>query len=273
CPDRPAKTSDSRVWSSRSTFTQNTPLARIAGATELSRWTQIRSVGFSVSALTEVMAETVIPARPAFPSVVTMLTVWAARLIPARKPARRSLSVLTLASAARASRCGSAARLHAVLTAGSACNRQSFGRSAMSPARRWRRGCFWVKRVAAFRRANRVKVALPQDNPCAWSGNRGFTEPTMMRRLPEMPPQQRHIAPIGLEADVEDIPQHRDRADEEVDRDVPAHARQRAPWHAEPVRPVDDVGRRQRGCRVADARHQPQQRIEPEPDPRARDAK
>src|SRR6267142_1567100 len=45
---------------------------------------QTRSVGRGVSAETETIADTVIPCRPATPSVVTTLTVHAAWLMPSR---------------------------------------------------------------------------------------------------------------------------------------------------------------------------------------------
>ena len=51
---------------------------------ELVSFTQTSIVGFSVSADTDDIAETVTPKRPAGPSVVTMLTVAAAWLMPAR---------------------------------------------------------------------------------------------------------------------------------------------------------------------------------------------
>jgi hypothetical protein len=74
-------------------FTQKTPLSIMAWADELRWWTQTSSVGRSVSADTDDIAETVTPNRPAGPSVVTTLTVLAAAAIPDTKRSRRVESV------------------------------------------------------------------------------------------------------------------------------------------------------------------------------------
>ena len=89
---RPANVSEMTAWSSRSTFTQNTPFSRIIPAAALCWLTQTSSEGAEPSAETDVMALTVTPARPAAPAVVTTDTVHAARLMPSRN-ASRSMAV------------------------------------------------------------------------------------------------------------------------------------------------------------------------------------
>ena len=84
--------------------------------------------------------------------------------------------------------------------------------------------------------------------------------------LVEMIAQQRHVAPVGAERDVEHVADQRHRADHAVERDVRQHARDQQPRRAERARLVDDVERDRGGDRVADAGHQPDQRIEPETD-------
>src|SRR5579862_3601915 len=83
---RPAKESEIAHWSSRRTFTQNTRFRAIAEAAGLRWWTQTSRIGRSPSAETDDIAETVTPARPPAPSVVTTFTVLAVQLIapPAR---------------------------------------------------------------------------------------------------------------------------------------------------------------------------------------------
>jgi hypothetical protein len=72
----------------------------MARAAELRWWTHTRRVGWGMSADTDDIAETVTPARPAGPAVVTTLTVQAARLMPFRKRSRisrlRSIKRVTL---------------------------------------------------------------------------------------------------------------------------------------------------------------------------------
>ncbi len=66
---RPAKTSATPDWLWRSRFTQKTPFSTMRPAVGLWWWTQTRITGGS--AVTEVIADTVTPACPASPAVVT----------------------------------------------------------------------------------------------------------------------------------------------------------------------------------------------------------
>ena len=83
---RPAKRSEMSDWSSARMFAQKQPFSMIFAAAGDMWWTQTSMVGPppspSPSAETEDMAETVTPARPAGPSVVTTFTVAAARDMP-----------------------------------------------------------------------------------------------------------------------------------------------------------------------------------------------
>ncbi len=81
--------------------------------------------------------------------------------------------------------------------------------------------------------------------------------------------QQLGVPQVRLEPHVDEVAHHRDRPHHIVDRRVQPHPDQRAARHAKLMRLPDDPGRGQRGQRVADARHQPDQRVETEPDPGA----
>ena len=89
--------------------------------------------------------------------------------------------------------------------------------------------------------------------------------------LLQPPAQQIHVAAVGAPHHVEHVAGERHRSDHAVERDVPQHARDQPARRAERARLPDDVEREQRRHHVADAGHEPDQRIDAEPNVGARD--
>src|SRR5262249_1355759 len=89
----------------------------------------------------------------------------------------------------------------------------------------------------------------------------------------EMATQQRDIAAIGAEEDVEGVPGERHRANEPFQRDIGRHPREQEPRHAEPGCLVEQITGQQRGNGVADAGNEAQQRFDAEADIGARQDK
>jgi hypothetical protein len=83
---------------------------------------------------------------------------------------------------------------------------------------------------------------------------------------------EHQVAGIRLPAEVEEIAQHGNGSDREIDGDVAEHADENKAGRAEARRDGDDVTR-ERGARdVAEAGDEPEQRIEPDAKARARNA-
>jgi len=86
----------------------------------------------------------------------------------------------------------------------------------------------------------------------------------------EMGTQQRDVAPVGAEENVERVAGKRYRANKPFQRDVGRHAHEQQPRHAEPGRFVEQITGQRRGDEVADARNEANKRFNAEADIRAR---
>ena len=80
--------------------------------------------------------------------------------------------------------------------------------------------------------------------------------------MPEMLVNDAQIALVRFEEHVEEVARERDGADGRIDRDVADHPRDLPARQAEPTRFPDDVAGERRRDGIADARHQPDHRIE-----------
>ncbi len=78
--------------------------------------------------------------------------------------------------------------------------------------------------------------------------------------------QQRDVAAVGAEHDVEGVAGERHGADRAFEDDVGHHAREQSARHAEAVGLVQQIAGQRGGSGVADAGHQPQQRLDAEAD-------
>ncbi len=82
----------------------------------------------------------------------------------------------------------------------------------------------------------------------------------------EMGTQQRDVAAISPEENVERVAGERHCANEPFERDIGRHAREQKPRHAEPRRFVEQITGQQRGNGVADAGDEAQKRFDAEAD-------
>ena len=82
--------------------------------------------------------------------------------------------------------------------------------------------------------------------------------------------EQRDVAEVGLPADVGDVAQHRDQADQRIDARVQHHARQDDQRHAHAEAGDEQHHGEGRRGQLADAGHEPDDSVQAEPDGQAR---
>src|SRR3954454_2724238 len=84
--------------------------------------------------------------------------------------------------------------------------------------------------------------------------------------------EQLDVPPVALEAEVEDVADERDQAYAEIDERVHDHPDDHDLREPEPRGLEDGPGRHQARYRVAEERHEADERIDPEPHAGARNA-
>lgn len=86
----------------------------------------------------------------------------------------------------------------------------------------------------------------------------------------EMATEQIQIPAVGLPAEVEQVADNRDRAERKIDPDIGGHAAENRRRNAETARLEDDVSRKDRRRRVADAGNKTEKPVETEAPARSR---